>query len=199
LLNDDRVEMNFPDLIDEIRSHPNGLDPETIQRIKVEAFNLYKPPSEQTYQDRKNVTARLRSVREAIQRLINNENLKITLKLNVMNKSRLPNFIKSKAMLRVHKEDSILKDIDLTVQSNSIVQGYGFSALVFESEPISKLDRETKEILKDHFGATYDYSLFIEDSNGIIWYSGDDYSLTGQFRNKDFLERVNEMFYQLIE
>lgn len=199
LLNDDRVEMNFPNLIDEIRAHPNSLDLETIQRIKMEAFNLYKPPSEQTFEDRKNVTARLRSIREAIQRLINRENLKITVKLNVMNKSRLPNFIKSKAILRVHKEDSVFKDIDLMVQSNAIVQGYGFSALVFESEPSSKLDQETKEILKDQFGPIYEYSLFIEDSNGIIWYSGDDYSLTGQLKNQDFLEKVNEMFYKLIE
>ncbi len=199
LLNDDRVEMNFPDLIDRIRSSPNSLDLETINQIKMEAFNLYKPPSEQTYQDRKNVAARLRSIREAIQVLISRENLKITVKLNVMNKSRLPNFIKSKGILRVHKEESILKDIDLSVQPNAIVQGFGFSALVFESEPISRLGQETREILNDHFGPTYDYSLFIEDSNGIIWYSGDDYSQTGQLKNQDFLDKVNEMFYQLID
>jgi len=198
LLNDDRVEMNFPNLIDEIRSHPNSLDPQIIQRIKAEAFNLYKPPGEQTYDDRKNVTTSLRSIREAILRLINRENLKITVKLNVMNKSRLPNFIKSKGILRVHQGDTVVKDINLYIQSNAIVQGFGFNAMTFESETISRLDQEAREVLNDNFGNTYDYSLFIEDSNGIIWYSGDDYSLTGQVKNQDFLDKVNELFYQLI-
>jgi len=200
LLNDARVEMNFPNLIDRVRANPGGLDSKTIRQIKREAFNLYKPPSPETFEDRKNVGSMLRGIRESIQKLINKENLKILVKLNVMNRSPLPNFIKSKAILRFHQGDSIIKDLDISVTSNSIIPGHGLNSLIFESPEISSFDTTTRKILNGNFQKKYNYSLFIEDANDIIWFTSDAYSSSSSVKKeKDFIDRVNEVFSRLIE
>ncbi len=195
LLKDERVEMNFPNHIKKVRKSPNKLSAATIQELKQEAFNLYKPPGKETYEDRKNVATHLRAIRESIQNLINKNNLEISVKINVMNKSRLPNFIKSSAILRVHHKDSLIKDIPLSIDSNTLIPGFGFSSLMFKSERMEALDEKTREILMDNFGPTYNYSLFIHDSHNRIWYSTQGFLPSQPLSEQNhFTERIDELF-----
>jgi|GEM_PF-5147452 len=188
---------DIKDIIDDVRDGRNTLSNHQIKKLLQASYDLNKI-NDEVIDHRKTISKKLRSLRERLEDIINNNTTSIQLSCFIENKSRQPNMVNQHALLRVYKDKNIYKDVSLEVAPSKVLHGYEIGNFTLISKPLSKIDEEKKDFVLEAIEKDYNCMVFIEDIHGKVWNANGLFSRIKSFNHsKSFKKEVEKAFANL--
>lgn len=178
-----------PNLVEDVRKDPSNAS--ATAAMKEAAYRVYG--SEHDPAESRAVAEDLRRIRTSIRDSIDGFDKKVVVRITVENRSKVPTFIQSSAMIRVLQDQSRFADIILSLNNPGFIEGYSIKTFELSSKRTATLKEEDRAYLDSAVSRQDKCLLLLQDLHGKFWSAAGHVADSNALDIRSFVDELDRL------